>query len=50
MSPSTSTAATVVAMPSYSELWRIVSITRRLACRIAVFSRLPSYEIESSRP
>src|SRR5512143_779516 len=49
-SPSTSTAATVVAMPSYSERSRVASSTRRLAWRIAVFRRLPSYEIESSRP
>ena len=42
MSPSTSTAATVVAMPSYSALSRVASITRVLAWRIAVLSRLPS--------
>ena len=50
VSASTRTAATVVAMPSYSALSRVASSTFRLACRIAVFRRLPSYEIESSRP
>ena len=41
-SPSTSTAATVVAMPSYSAFSRVASRTLRLAKRMAVFRRLPS--------